>query len=105
MALWLAENLHHPRKISVGFFDQTNSLPVELPKNSSHDNCKLIDEWFKWNMHDNFLLWHFTVDLNVLKNVLNNLHPTIKFSEDQAKFENISETMIVNFLDITISFK
>ena len=63
----------------------------------------MIDEWFKWNMHDNFLPWHFTVDLNVLKNVLNNLHPTIKFSEDQAKFENISETMISNFLDITIS--
>ena len=42
------------------------------------------------------------LDLNVLKNVLNNLHPTIKFTAQPLKFENFSKTLVINFLDITV---
>ena len=31
-------------------------------------------------MNDGFLTWHSTLDRNVLKNVLNNLYPAIKFT-------------------------
>ena len=40
-------------------------------------------------MNDGFLPWHSTLDLNVLKNVLNNLHPTIKFTVEPAKLDNL----------------
>ena len=66
--------------LSVKFLEDIVLLPVELPKYFSHDNCKLIEELFKRYMDDCFLPWHSTLDLNVLKNVLNTLHPTIKFT-------------------------
>ena len=37
-------------------------------------------------MDDGFLPWHSALDLNTLKNVLNNLHPTVKFTVDSTKF-------------------
>ena len=42
------------------------------------------------------------LDLNALKNVLNNLHPTIKFRVEPAKCDNFSKTLVINFLDITV---
>ena len=53
-------------------------------------------------MDDGFLPWHSALDLNALKNVLNNLHPTIKFTIESAKFDKFSKTLVVNFLDITV---
>ena len=57
--------------LSVKFLEDIVLLPVELPKYFSHDNCKLIEELFKRYMDDCFLPCHSTLDLNVLKNVLN----------------------------------
>ena len=88
--------------LSVGFLEETVLFPVELPKYFSHDNCKLIEELFKRYMDDGFLLWHSTLDLNVLKNVLNNLHPTMKFTVEPTKFDNFSKTLVINFLNITV---
>ena len=88
--------------LSVGFLEETVLFPVELLKYFSHDNCKLIKKLFKRYMDDGFLPWHCTLDLNVLKNVLNNLHPTIKFTAEPAKFDNFSKTLVINFLDITV---
>ena len=53
-------------------------------------------------MDDGFLPWNSTLDLNVLKNILNNLHPTIKFTVEPAKFDHFSKTLVINFLDITV---
>ena len=41
--------------LSVGFLEETVLFPVELPKYFSHDNCKLIEEFFKRYMDDGFL--------------------------------------------------
>ena len=62
----------------------------------------MTEELFKRYMDDSFLPWHCTLDLNVLKNVLNNLHPTIKFTVEPTKFDNFSKTLVINFLDITV---
>lgn len=57
----------------------------------------------KRNMDDGFLQFHSTLDLFVLKNVLNNLrHPIIKLTKKPANFENFSKTLVLNLLDITI---
>ena len=42
------------------------------------------------------------MDLNALKNVLSNLHPTIKFTVESAKFDKFSKTSVINFLVITV---
>ena len=48
-------------------------------------------------MDDGFLPCHSGLDLNVLKNVLNNLHPTIKFTVESAKFDKFSKTSVINW--------
>ena len=53
-------------------------------------------------MNDGFLPQNFALDLNALKNVLNNLHPTIKFTVESTKFDKFSKTSVINFLDITV---
>ena len=82
--------------LSVGFLEESLLFPVELPKYFSHDNCKLIEELFKRYMDDGFLPLHSTFD--VLKNVLNNLHATIKLTVAPANFDNFSKTLV----DITV---
>ena len=79
---------------------------VELPKYFSHDNCKFMEELFKRYTDDGCFPWYSTLDLNVLKNILNNLHPKtsykIKFTVEPVKFDNIYKTLIINFLGITV---
>ena len=54
-------------------------------------------------MDDGFLQIHSILDLNVLKNALNNLHhPTKKFTIEAASFDNFSKTLVIRFFDITI---
>ena len=53
-------------------------------------------------MDDGFFSRYSTFDLNILKNILNNLHPTKKITVEPEKFDNISKTMIINFLEITV---
>ena len=62
----------------------------------------MIEELFKTYIDDGFLPWHSTLDLNVLKNVLTNLHLTIKFTTELARFHNFSKALAINFLDITV---
>ena len=88
--------------LSVGFLEKTVLFPVELPKYFFHNNWKLIEELFKRYMDDGFLPWHSTLDVNVSKNVLNNLHVTVKFTVELAKFDNFSKTLVINFLDIAV---
>lgn len=57
----------------------------------------------KRNMDDGFLQFHSILDLNVLKNALNNLHhPTKTFTIEAANFDNFSKTLVIRFFDITI---
>ena len=53
-------------------------------------------------MDGGFLPWHSALDLNALKNVLINLHPTIKFAIESAKFDKFSKTSVIHFLEITV---
>ena len=78
----------------VRFLEETVLFPAEPSKYFYHGGSKLIDELFKSNMVESYLPGHSTLDLNVLKNILNNLHP--------AELDNIGKTMIINFLGIPI---
>ena len=40
----------------------------------------------------------FCTGLNALKNVLNNLHPTIRFTVEPAKFDNFSKISVITVL-------
>ena len=61
--------------IFVRFLEETVLFPAEPSKYFYHGGSKLIDELFKSNMVESYLPGHSTLDLNVFKNVLNNLHP------------------------------
>ena len=70
--------------LSIGYIEETIIFPIELPKYFHPDDCDLIQRSFKRYKDDGFLPWKSTLDSNVFKNVLNNLHPTIKFTVEPA---------------------
>ena len=86
---------------SVGFLKELIAFHIELSKYFSRNNCKLIEGLFKRYKDNGFIQW-LSSDFNILKNFLNNLHPTIKFIVEPAKSDSFSEKLIVNFLNITI---
>ena len=86
----------------VGFLEETILFSAELLKYFYQNNGKLIKELFKKYMDDGFLPEHSTLDLTVLKNGLNNLHPEIKYTVEPVKLDHFSKTLIINFLGITI---
>ena len=88
--------------MSVFLSEETGSFPVKLTKYFSHDDCKLIEELIKRYMDNGLLPWHFALDLNVLKNFINNLHLTIKLTADLEKFDSFSKILVINFLGITV---
>ena len=88
--------------LSGEFLEETILLPAELSKYFYQNNCKLIKELFKKYMDDGFLPEHSTLDLTVLKNGLNNLHPDIKYTVEPVKLDHFSKILIINFLGITI---
>ena len=71
----------------AGFLKKTVLFSLELAKYFCHGNCKLIKELFKRYMDDGFFTWHSAMDLNVLKNVLNILHPTMKFTVEPVEID------------------
>ena len=62
----------------------------------------MIEELFKRYTDDGLVQWHSALDLNALKNVLNNLHPNIKFTQEPRKFDNFSKRLVISFLGITV---
>ena len=68
--------------------------------------CKLIEEIFKRFMDDGFVLWLKYPNIDVFREVSNELHPSMKFKVEKGKNsceQNFdSFVQVLNFLDIPI---
>ena len=88
----------------MGYLEET-----ELePKLTSHFNeiaSKEIMDNFNRYIDDGFIIWKQHLDMQVFMNIINNLHPNIKFTFEVAKNELCSDgtkTKKLNFLDVTV---
>ena len=83
-----------------------NLFPRLLPLHFSLTECKLIEKIFKRFMDDGFVLWSKNANIDVFRELLNELHPSLKFTEQKEKHscEQNFDTVVqvLNFLDVSI---
>ena len=70
---------------SVGYLEETISFPQLLPWHFTLTECKLIKEIFKHFMDDGFVLWPKNANIDEFKELLNELYPSLKFTEEKGK--------------------
>ena len=91
--------------LSIGFLEETKLFPILLPFHFSTIQCKQIeDDLFRY-MDDGFAFWNTQSNILILLNLLNSLHPSIKFEIEHSNPEVLFDGSCVkkiNFLDITI---
>ena len=70
---------------SDGYLEQTVLFPRLLPLHFTLTQCKLIEETFKLFMGDSFVLWPKSANIDVFRKLLNELHPSLKFTVQKGK--------------------
>ena len=94
--------------LSVGYLEETISFTqFYLPLRFTLTECKLIREIFKRFMDDGFVLWPKNVNIDVFRELLNELHPSLKFTVKKGKHscEQNFDTFVqvLNFLNVSIN--
>ena len=91
--------------LAIGYLEEFKLFPVLLPLHFNQLECKRIENCFFRFMDDGFILWSNSLDINIFKRILNELHPAIKFEFEHNVTEmNYDRTFIktLNFLDVKI---
>ena len=70
---------------SDGYLEQTILFPRLLSLHFTLTQCKLIEETFKLFMGDSFVLWPKSANIDVFRKLLNELHPSLKFTVQKGK--------------------
>ena len=92
--------------LSVGYLEETILFPRLLPLHFTLTECKLIEEIFKRFMDYGFVLWPKNANIDIFRKLLNELHPSLKFTVEKGKnsceqnFDTF--TQVLNFLDVSI---
>ena len=95
--------------LSVGYLEETILFARLLPLHFTLTECKLIEEIFKRFMDDGFVLWPKNANTDVFRELLNELHPSLKFTVEKGKncCEQNFDTFVqvLNFLDVSINLQ
>ena len=67
----------------VGFLEETILFPVLLPSKFEKNTCQIIEEQFYRYMDDGIVLLPESSDKDLLLNLLNGMHPSIKYTIGQ----------------------
>ena len=89
--------------LTMGFLEETKLEP-ELQKHYTPSQTRQIIENFLRYIDDGFILWLLEMDLDLFKEIMNSLHPSIKFTFELGKKITMQDRLIkiLNFLDILI---
>ena len=92
--------------LCVSYSEETILFPRLLLLNSTLTDRKLIKEIFKRFMDEGFVLWPKNANIDVFRELLNELHPSLKFTVEKGKHscEQNFDTFVqvLNFLDVSI---
>ena len=92
--------------LSVNYLEETILFPRLLPLHFTLTECKLIEDIFKRFMDDGFVLWPKNSNIDVFRKLLNEQHPSLKFTVEKRKnscgqnFDTFVQ--VLNFLDAFI---
>ena len=87
--------------LTIGFLEETKLFPIILPKYFNHETCKYIEDNYYRYMDDGFIALPKELNPNLLKDALNSLNDSIKFTMEAGRKEP-EDTESLSFLDIKI---
>ena len=91
--------------LSVGYLEESILFPRLLPLQFTLTECKLIEKILKSIMDDGFVLWPKNAKIDVFRELLKELHPSLKFTVEKEKSscEQNFDTFVqvLNFLDVS----
>ena len=85
--------------LTIGYLEET-SLYLEIPKYFPIEDSEIIRNTYKRFMDDGFIIWNTHLDIQIFLDILNRMHPSIKYTIESSKIEN--EDQSINFLDVTV---
>ena len=92
--------------LSVGYLEETILFPRLLPLYFTLTGCKLIEETFKRFMDDGFALSPKNANIDIFREILNELHLSLKFTVEKGKNSREQNfdtfVQVLNFLDVCI---
>ena len=71
--------------LSVSYLEETILFPKLLFLHFTLTECKFIEEIFKRFMSDGFVLWPKNVNIDVFRELLDELYPSLKFIVEKGK--------------------
>ena len=96
----MGDNIAPPYAIlSIGYLEETQLYP-QVQREFNMEDSLYIENNFLRYIDDGFILLKSTIDIYVLTNILNNLHPMIKFTVEPGK--QTTDQQEINFLDIMV---
>ena len=87
--------------LTIGYLEETRLFPKILKNYFTDSTCLYIKDNFFRYMDDGFIALAQNIDAISLRNALNDLHPSIKFTMETGKMKS-DTTESLNFLDIEI---
>ena len=87
--------------LTIGYLEETRLFPKILKNYFTDSICMYIKDNFFRYMDDGFIALAQNIDAIALKNALNDLHPSIKFTMETGKMKS-NTTESLNFLDIEV---
>ena len=87
--------------LTVGFLEEAKLFAIILPKYFNHETCKYIEDNYYRYMDDGFIVLPKDLNPNLLKDALNSLNDSIKFTMESGRKEP-EDTESLSFLDIKI---
>ena len=80
--------------LTIGFLEETKLFPTLLPSKYNEEVCKyIIDQFFRF-MDDGTTVLPFDLDENVFLELLNSMHPAIKYTIEKADRVTIEGSII-----------
>ena len=90
--------------LTMGFLEETKLEP-QLRNHYTDAEVSLILDYFLRYIDDGFIIWRSELDRKRFEEIMNNLHPSIKFTFESGELVELQDgTMVLklNFLDISI---
>ena len=86
--------------LTIGYLERTKLFNTYIPRFYSNEDAALLKKMFKRYVNDGFILWPKHLDIDKFIEILNQLHPSIRFTIVKGTEENGLQTN--TFLDIKI---
>ena len=90
--------------LTMGYLEETKLEP-QLRSHFTLEQSRIIIDNFLRYIDDGFFVWNLSWDIEIFKNIMNNLHPSIKFTfatGETVILPSGEKVIRLNFLDISI---